>query len=113
VYAREQKLLRDKDDNLTGDDVREGLTAIIHVKLRRAAVRGADQDQARQYRGQVVRPEGLQHHLRDWFERNPGGAKAIIIKATQAARARIAAPGSARPDPQETCWAPPRCRASC
>ena len=50
-YAREQKLLRDKDDNLTGEDVREGLTAIVSVKLAEPAVRGPDQDQARQHRG--------------------------------------------------------------
>ena len=46
-YASDQKLLRDKDENLTGEDVREGLAAIIHVKLAEPAVRGADQDQAR------------------------------------------------------------------
>ena len=57
-YAREKGILKEKDENLSGDDVREGLTAVISVKLVRAAVRGPDQDEARQHRGEVVRAEG-------------------------------------------------------
>ncbi len=90
-WAREQKLIRDKDDNLTGDDVREGLTAIIHVKLSEPQFEG----QTKQKLGNTVAKSFVQRvcndHLRDWFERNPGEAKAIVMKATQAARARIAA----------------------
>ncbi len=48
AYARDKGLLKEKDENLAGDDVREGLTAVISVKLARPAVRGPDQDQARQ-----------------------------------------------------------------
>ncbi len=60
-YAREQKFLKEgKDDNLTGDDVREGLTAIISVKLAEPQFEGQTKTQAGQHRGQVVRPEGLQ-----------------------------------------------------
>ena len=55
-YARKKGLLKEKDDNLAGEDVREGLTAIISVKLARPAVRGPDQDQARQPAGQGLRP---------------------------------------------------------
>ena len=59
-WATEKKIFKPNEDKLTGDDIREGLAAIISIKLGRAAVRGPDQDQARQLRGEVVRPEGLQ-----------------------------------------------------
>ena len=55
-YAREKSIIKEKDDNLTGDDIREGLTAVISVKLVRTPVRGPDQDQTGQLRGQGVRP---------------------------------------------------------
>jgi len=90
-WARDQNLIREKDDNLTGEDVREGLTAIIHVKLSEPQFEG----QTKQKLGNTVAKSFVQRvcndHLRDWFERNPGEAKAIVLKATQAARARIAA----------------------
>ena len=90
-YAKEQKLVKEKDDALTGDDVREGLTAIIHVKLAEPQFEG----QTKQKLGNTEAKSFVQRvcndHLKDWFERNPGEAKAIVIKATQAARARIAA----------------------
>ncbi len=90
-WAREQNQLREKDDNLLGEDVREGLTAIVHVKLSEPQFEG----QTKQKLGNTEAKSFVQRvsydHLRDWFERNPGEAKAIVIKATQAARARIAA----------------------
>ncbi len=90
-WARDQNQLRDKDENLLGEDVREGLTAIIHVKLSEPQFEG----QTKQKLGNTEAKSFVQRvsydHLRDWFERNPGEAKAIVIKATQAARARIAA----------------------
>jgi len=90
-YAREQNLLREKDDNLTGDDVREGLTAIIHVKLAEPQFEGQTKTKLGNTEARSFVQKVCNDHLRDWFERNPGEAKAIIIKATQAARARIAA----------------------
>jgi DNA gyrase subunit B len=90
-YAREQKLLREKDDNLTGDDVREGLTAIIHVKLAEPQFEGQTKTKLGNTEAKSFVQKVCNDHLKDWFERNPGEAKAIIIKATQAARARIAA----------------------
>jgi DNA gyrase subunit B len=90
-YAREQKLLREKDDNLTGDDVREGLTAIIHVKLAEPQFEGQTKTKLGNTEAKSFVQRVCNDHLKDWFERNPGEAKAIIIKATQAARARIAA----------------------
>ncbi len=90
-YAREQNLLREKDENLTGDDVREGLTAIIHVKLAEPQFEGQTKTKLGNTEAKSFVQKVCNDHLRDWFDRNPGEAKAIVIKATQAARARIAA----------------------
>jgi DNA gyrase subunit B len=90
-YAREQKLIREKDENLTGDDVREGLTAIIHVKLAEPQFEGQTKTKLGNTEAKSFVQRVCNEHLRDWFERNPGEAKAIIIKSTQAARARVAA----------------------
>jgi DNA gyrase subunit B len=90
-YAREQNLLREKDENLTGDDVREGLTAIIHVKLAEPQFEGQTKTKLGNTEAKSFVQRVTNDHLRDWFDRNPGEAKAIVIKATQAARARIAA----------------------
>src|SRR5580658_5565990 len=90
-YAREQNFLREKDENLTGDDVREGLTAIIHVKLAEPQFEGQTKTKLGNTEAKSFVQRVCNDHLRDWFDRNPGEAKAIVIKATQAARARIAA----------------------
>ena len=90
-YAREQKLLRDKDDNLTGEDVREGLAAIVHVKLADPQFEGQTKTKLGNTEAKSFVQKAVNDHLRDWFERNPGEAKDIITKATQASRARIAA----------------------
>jgi DNA gyrase subunit B len=90
-YARDQNYLREKDDNLQGEDIREGLTAIIHVKLSEPQFEG----QTKQKLGNTVARSFVQRisndQLKDWFERNPGEAKGIVMKAIQAARARVAA----------------------
>jgi DNA gyrase subunit B len=87
-YAKDQNLLREKDDNLLGEDIREGLTAIIHVEPQ-------FEGQTKQKLGNTVARSFVQKvcndHLRDWFDRNPGDAKGIVNKAIQAARARVAA----------------------
>ncbi len=90
-YAREQKLLREKDDNLTGDDVREGLTAIVSVKLSEPQFEGQTKTKLGNTEAKSFVQKACNDHLRDWFDRNPGEAKEIINKASQAARARIAA----------------------
>jgi DNA gyrase subunit B len=90
-YAREQKLLREKDDNLTGDDVREGLTAIVSVKLAEPQFEGQTKTKLGNTEARSFVQKTCHDHLRDWFDRNPGEAKEIINKASQAARARIAA----------------------
>src|SRR6516164_8146800 len=90
-YAREQNLLREKDDNLTGEDVREGLTAIVHVKLAEPQFEGQTKTKLGNTEARSFVQKACNDHLRDWFDRNPGEAKDIITKAAQAARARIAA----------------------
>jgi DNA gyrase subunit B len=90
-YAREQKLLREKDDNLTGDDVREGLTAIVSVKLAEPQFEGQTKTKLGNTEAKSFVQKACNDHLRDWFDRNPGEAKEIINKASQASRARIAA----------------------
>ena len=86
-YAREQKLIRDRDDNLTGEDVREGLTAIVHVKLSDPQFEGQTKQKLGNSEAKSFVQRVCNDHLKDWFERNPGEAKAIVLKATQAARA--------------------------
>jgi DNA gyrase subunit B len=90
-YARDQKLLREKDENLTGDDVREGLTAIVSVKLAEPQFEGQTKTKLGNTEAKSFVQKACNDHLRDWFDRNPGEAKEIINKASQAARARIAA----------------------
>jgi DNA gyrase subunit B len=90
-YAREQKLLREKDDNLTGEDVREGLTAIVSVKLADPQFEGQTKTKLGNTEAKSFVQKVCNDHLRDWFDRNPGEAKDIITKAMQAQRARVAA----------------------
>lgn len=90
-YARDNKILREKDDNLSGDDVREGLTAVLSVKLSEPQFEGQTKTKlgnsmARGFVHGVVNEE-----LGDWFERNPNVAKDIIRKAMLASQARMAA----------------------
>ena len=90
-YARDQKLIREKDDNLLGEDVREGLAAIVHVKLAEPQFEGQTKTKLGNTEAKSFVQKVCNDHLRDWFERNPGEAKDIITKAAQAAHARIAA----------------------
>ena len=90
-YAKEQKLLRDKDPNLTGDDIREGLTAVISVKLGDPQFEGQTETKL----GNSVVKGFVQRVVRDelghWFESNPAQAKDVVRKALQASQARMAA----------------------
>jgi DNA gyrase subunit B len=90
-YARDQKLLKEKEPNLTGEDVREGLTAIVSVKLAEPQFEGQTKTKLGNTEAKSFVQRVANDHLRDWFDRNPGEAKEIINKASQAARARIAA----------------------
>jgi DNA gyrase subunit B len=90
-YARDQKLLKEKETNLTGEDVREGLTAIVSIKLAEPQFEGQTKTKLGNTEAKSFVQRVTNDHLRDWFDRNPGEAKEIINKASQAARARIAA----------------------
>ncbi|MDN5806322.1 MAG: DNA topoisomerase (ATP-hydrolyzing) subunit B [Brevibacterium sp.] len=90
-YAREQKLLREKDANLTGDDIREGLTAVISVKLGDPQFEGQTKtklgnSEVKGFVQRVVRDE-----LGHWMESNPAQAKDVVRKGLQASQARLAA----------------------
>jgi len=90
-YAREKNLIREKDDNLSGDDVREGLTAVISVKLGEPQFEGQTKTKLGNTEAKAFVQKVVGDQLGDWFERNPAAAKDIIRKAIQAATARIAA----------------------
>ncbi|WP_324290524.1 DNA topoisomerase (ATP-hydrolyzing) subunit B [Streptomyces sp. H27-H5] len=90
-YAREKKLLREKDDNLAGEDVREGLTAIISVKLGEPQFEGQTKTKLGNTEAKTFVQKVVHEHLNDWFDRNPVEAADIIRKSIQAATARVAA----------------------
>ncbi|MFI6092350.1 DNA topoisomerase (ATP-hydrolyzing) subunit B [Streptomyces sp. NPDC051218] len=90
-YAREKKLLREKDDNLTGEDIREGLTAIISVKLGEPQFEGQTKTKLGNTEAKTFVQKVVHEHLTDWFDRNPNEAADIIRKSIQAATARVAA----------------------
>ena len=90
-FARKQNLLKDKDDNLTGDDVREGLTAVISVKLAEPQFEGQTKTKLgnSEVKGFVQR--AMTDSFGDWLERHPNEGKEVVRKAVQAATARLAA----------------------
>ncbi|WP_371661238.1 DNA topoisomerase (ATP-hydrolyzing) subunit B [Streptomyces sp. NBC_00280] len=90
-YARDKKLLREKDDNLTGDDIREGLTAIISVKLSEPQFEGQTKTKLGNTEAKTFVQKAVYEHLNDWLDRNPVEASDIIRKGIQAATARVAA----------------------
>ncbi|MET9296906.1 DNA topoisomerase (ATP-hydrolyzing) subunit B [Streptomyces sp. NPDC003077] len=90
-YARDKKLLREKDDNLTGEDIREGLTAIISVKLGEPQFEGQTKTKLGNTEAKTFVQRVVHEHLTDWLDRNPNEAADIIRKGIQAATARVAA----------------------
>ncbi|MFF7688213.1 DNA topoisomerase (ATP-hydrolyzing) subunit B [Streptomyces syringium] len=90
-YARDKKLLREKDDNLTGEDIREGLTAIISVKLGEPQFEGQTKTKLGNTEAKTFVQKVAHEHLTDWLDRNPNEAADIIRKSIQAATARVAA----------------------
>ncbi len=90
-YARDKKLLREKDDNLTGEDVREGLTAIISIKLAEPQFEGQTKTKLGNTEAKTFVQRVVHEQLTDWLDRNPNEASDIIRKGIQAATARVAA----------------------
>ena len=90
-YARQTNLLKEKDENLTGDDCREGLTAVISVKLVEPQFEGQTKTKLGNTEVKAFVQKVVNEQLGDWLERNPNVAKDIIRKAIQAASARQAA----------------------
>jgi DNA gyrase subunit B len=90
-YARDKGQLKEKDENLTGDDVREGLTAVISVKLTEPQFEGQTKTKLGNTEAKTFVQKVVNDQLGDWLERNPGQAKEVIRKAIQAAAARLAA----------------------
>jgi DNA gyrase subunit B len=90
-YARAAGLLKEKDPNLSGDDVREGLTAIVSVKLREPQFEGQTKTKLGNTDIKGFVQQTTNRALDEWFEEHGPQAKAIVVKCIQAARARMAA----------------------
>ncbi|WP_091493137.1 DNA topoisomerase (ATP-hydrolyzing) subunit B [Microbacterium pygmaeum] len=90
-YARANNLLKEKDENLSGDDVREGLTAVISVKLSEPQFEGQTKTKLGNTEAKAFVQKVVGDRLGDWLDRNPAQAKNIIRKAIDAATARLAA----------------------
>jgi DNA gyrase subunit B len=90
-YAKGKNLLKDKDDNLLGEDIREGLTAILSVKLRNPQFEGQTKAKLGNTEMRSLVEKATNDRLADWLEQHPTEARQAVAKATQAARARMAA----------------------
>jgi DNA gyrase subunit B len=90
-YARDKGLLKERDDNLTGDDIREGLTAVVSVKLAEPQFEGQTKTKLGNTEAKAFVQRVVRTQLMDWLDSHPREAKDIITKSVQAAAARVAA----------------------
>ena len=90
-YARTKGLLREKEENLLGEDVREGLIAIVSVKLREPQFEGQTKTKLGNTSMRSLVETTVNEHLMTWLEEHPGDAKRIVMKTASAAKARMAA----------------------
>ena len=90
-YARKNDFLKESDNNLSGDDGREGLTGVVAVKIKEPQFEGQTKAKLGNPEAKVVVEQIVSEHLTDFLERNPQDAKAIIEKCILSARARKAA----------------------
>src|SRR5271154_2036826 len=93
-YARARNLLKEKEDNFKGEDIREGLTAIISVRLRDPQFEGQTKAKLGNVTIRSLVEKATNRKLNEWLEENPREASQIVQKSTQAARARMAAQGA-------------------
>lgn len=90
-YARKNNILKDSEQNLTGEDVREGLTAIVSVKLQNPEFEGQTKEKLGNQEVMAIVQDVVRDKLQEWLEFNPKIAKNILEKTLQAQRAREAA----------------------
>jgi DNA gyrase subunit B len=90
-YARTKGLLKEKEDNLLGEDVREGLIAIVSVRLREPQFEGQTKTKLGNTTMRSLVETTVNEHLMTWLQEHPGEAKRIVTKSSQAAKARLAA----------------------
>ena len=90
-YARAKGTLKEKEDNFLGEDIREGLTAIISVRLRDPQFEGQTKAKLGNVSIRSLVERATNEKLVDWLEENPREANQIVAKSTTAARARVAA----------------------
>ena len=90
-YARDKGLLKEKDDNLLGEDIREGITAIIAVKLREPQFEGQTKAKLGNVPMRSFVQKSTNKNLAEWLEENPAEANRVVKKAVSAAQARLAA----------------------
>lgn len=91
AYASDKNLLKDLEANLEGEDIREGLAAVISVKVREPQFEGQTKTKLGNTEVKGIVEALVNEKLGDWFDRNPSHAKTIIGKCVEAARARLAA----------------------
>jgi DNA gyrase subunit B len=90
-YAKDKKLLKEKDPNLTGDDIREGLAAVISVKVQQPQFEGQTKTKLGNTEVKSFVQKICNEQLNHWFEANPAEAKTVVNKAVSSAQARMAA----------------------
>ncbi|WP_372592893.1 DNA topoisomerase (ATP-hydrolyzing) subunit B [Actinotalea sp.] len=90
-YAKEKNLLKEKDENLTGDDIREGLTAVISIKLGEPQFEGQTKTKLGNTEAKTFVQRVVNEQLGDWLDAHPGEARDVIRKSIQASAARMAA----------------------
>ena len=90
-FGEEWGFIRKKEDRLTGDDVREGLTAIISIKIGEPQFEGQTKTKLGNTEAKSFTQKSMNDHLTSWFEQNPGEGKDIVRKSIDAAAARVAA----------------------
>ncbi len=90
-YARERDYLKEKEDNLQGEDIREGLTAVISVRIQEPQFEGQTKSKLGNVSVRSLVEKATNEKLREWFEEHPREARSMVNKAIMAAKARIAA----------------------